>query len=105
MELIPTNLSVDEDALIIGWSDGTDQSIKIRELRDRCPCANCRDQRTQQIADATPKSTLNILTPEEARPLSIVKMEPAGNYAYTIHFSDGHNNGLFTFEFLQSFGS
>jgi DUF971 family protein len=31
-------------------------------------------------------------------------MEPVGNYAYSIHFSDGHDTGIFTFEFLRQLG-
>ena len=31
-------------------------------------------------------------------------MKPVGNYAYSIEFSDGHDTGIFTLEFLQSLG-
>ncbi len=31
-------------------------------------------------------------------------MSLAGNYAYRITFSDGHNTGLFTFEHLRELG-
>lgn len=106
MDLIPTSLAIEDDSLIIEWNDATRQSIKIRELRRRCPCATCRDQREQQgqLGSQGPGGLgLPVLTPEQARPLTIARMEPAGNYAYTIHFSDGHSKGLFTFEFLKSF--
>lgn len=32
-------------------------------------------------------------------------MRPVGNYAYSILFSDGHDSGIFTFEFLLSLGT
>jgi DUF971 family protein len=32
-------------------------------------------------------------------------MKPVGNYAYSIDFSDGHNTGLYTLEFLRELGS
>jgi DUF971 family protein len=32
-------------------------------------------------------------------------MEPQGHYAYAIHFSDGHNTGLFTLESLLELGT
>jgi DUF971 family protein len=46
----------------------------------------------------------NILKAEEARPLSIQGMEPVGNYAYSIAFSDGHDTGIYTLELLRTLG-
>ena len=40
----------------------------------------------------------------EARPLTIASMQPVGNYAYSIAFSDGHDTGIFTLEFLHEHG-
>ena len=51
---------------------------------------------------ATEKGVLNVLSPAEVLPLDIVRMQRAGNYAYSIQFSDGHASGLFTFELLRS---
>ena len=31
-------------------------------------------------------------------------MEPAGNYAYHISFSDGHNTGIYTLDYLHALG-
>jgi DUF971 family protein len=44
--------------------------------------------------------TLPVLSQSETLPLRIDRMEPVGNYAYNIHFSDGHNSGIFTFDLL-----
>jgi DUF971 family protein len=41
---------------------------------------------------------------EEARPLEVASMRPVGSYAYAILFSDGHSNGIFTFELLRALG-
>ena len=35
---------------------------------------------------------------------SIKKLEAVGNYAIRIHFSDGHNTGIFSWEYLFSLG-
>ena len=35
---------------------------------------------------------------------SINKIEAVGNYAIRIHFSDGHNTGIFSWEYLFSLG-
>ena len=36
--------------------------------------------------------------------MSILEMKPVGHYAYGIHFADGHDTGIYTFEFLRSLG-
>jgi DUF971 family protein len=47
---------------------------------------------------------LPVLSAAEARPLTISKMEPVGNYAYSIEFSDGHGTGIYTLELLRQLG-
>ena len=74
----------------------------VRELRDKCPCATCREKRT---APAPPSNMLNILSPAETQPLRIAAMKPTGRYAYAIDFSDGHDTGIFTLESLREMGS
>ncbi len=46
-----------------------------------------------------------MLSQAETEPLRITKMEPQGHYAYAIHFSDGHNTGLFTLDSLRELGN
>jgi len=36
--------------------------------------------------------------------VGIDQLEPAGNYAIKIHFDDGHNTGIFTWEYLHGLG-
>jgi DUF971 family protein len=36
--------------------------------------------------------------------VQIAKMEPVGNYAYSIEFSDGHNTGIYPIEMLKQIG-
>jgi len=87
--------------LRIAWSDGQVREYMIRELRDKCPCATCREQRS-----APPPLTtqLPILSAAETQPLRIASMTPVGRYAYGIDFSDGHNTGIFTLESLRELG-
>ncbi len=100
MSVHPVALKRGEDRHIeIQWSDGLGQRIAYRQLRDRCPCAACRQPEEKPAA-----SGLKILKPEETRPLEIEGMSPVGNYAYNIRFSDGHNTGIFTFDLLRSLG-
>ncbi|HEV3342398.1 MAG TPA: DUF971 domain-containing protein [Pirellulales bacterium] len=102
MEPRPTNLALSgEDRLLIEWSDGQRRSYGFHELRDHCPCATCREKRSQPPAPAT---SLTILSAAEVRPLKLVDMSPVGNYAYTIKFTDGHDTGIYTFALLRELG-
>lgn len=95
-------------ALIIGWSDGVRRRYAAAALRAACPCATCREKRSAEESKAAiskPKSSLlPVLSLQEARPMAIEHMRPVGNYAYNIAFSDEHDSGLFTFEFLLELG-
>ncbi len=41
---------------------------------------------------------------QEARPTRVEHMRPVGNYAYNIQFSDGHDSGIYTFDYLVELG-
>lgn len=98
METYPVELNrTDHRQIEIQWSDGLEQRINYRDLRDACPCAACRDK-----DEAQPTNGLTVLSDAETRPLEILGMRPVGNYAYNIQFSDGHNTGIFTFNLLRS---
>jgi len=103
-DIYPTQVSrSDNGALIISWSNGSEQSIPYKMLRDQCPCATCIEKRIGDTTDG-PKTNSNlfpILTAEETRPLAIESMEPVGNYAYRIQFTDGHGTGVYTIEYLR----
>ena len=86
------------DQLQIEWSDGAVRQYPVAELRKRCPCATCREKRQQQT-----ETLLPVLSLAETLPTQIQEMRPIGNYAYSIAFSDGHDTGIFTLEFLRSF--
>ena len=103
MAIRPTALNlVAPDCLQIDWSDGESRRYTVRELRENCPCAHCREKRRAPPPAAT---ELSVLKPEETQPLRLTKMQPQGHYAYAIHFSDGHNTGLFTLEELLELGT
>lgn len=102
MSAFPTEIQRQGDQqLVISWSDGMSRTYSIRELRDRCPCATCREKH----GPPKTKPGLPILTEAETRPLNIEGMKPVGHYAYSIVFSDGHDSGIYTFELLRELGA
>ena len=109
MDAQPVNLALrGEDRLLIEWSDGQKREYTFRQLRDMCPCATCREKRSQPPQQAAKPGpglmSLPVLSAAEARPLKVLEMKPVGSYAYAIHFSDGHNTGIYTLEFLRELG-
>ncbi len=85
-------------AIEIQWSDGTHRIYTVAALRAACPCATCREKK--RAKDEKPQ-VLPVLKIEETRPVDIQSMGLVGNYGYNIAFTDGHDSGIFTFEFLH----
>ena len=99
--VIPVSLRrLPDGGVEIGWSDGRRGAYPPRLLRDACPCATCREER----AAPKPKPLLQVLSPEETRPLLVTGMRPVGQYAYAIDFSDGHSSGIYTLGYLRELG-
>jgi DUF971 family protein len=102
MEPRPSKLEIrDGNKLVIAWTDGTVREITFGELRKACPCATCREQRKEP---PKPSGGLTVLSMAEARPLTVQGMQPVGNYAYSIAFSDNHDTGIYTLELLRTLG-
>ncbi|MFT5524111.1 MAG: DUF971 family protein [Pirellulaceae bacterium] len=103
MEVYPTSIERLEDGgILIEWSDGARRKYGLVELRDKCPCATCREKkRAPKIENPL---ELPILTPQEAMPLGITGMKPMGSYAYSIAFTDGHDTGIYSFDLLRRLG-
>jgi len=99
---VPVALARGESGAIeITWSDGVRTRHSPRQLRDACPCATCRERRAQPES----RPLLPVLAPEETRPLAIAGMRPVGQYAYAIDFSDGHDSGIYTLDYLRELGA
>ena len=96
MPQVPTDIrALSERAVFeVSWSDRHD-SVPFRLLRGQCQCAHCVNEWTgERILDPA-------TIPED---ISIKKMEPVGGYAIRVHWSDGHNSGLYTWERLREIG-
>jgi DUF971 family protein len=84
---------VDDRTLGITWTDGQTSRLDTVELRRKCPCATCIDEWTHEP----------ILKPESvAESVRPTKIESVGQYAMSIHFSDGHKTGIYTFTLLRT---
>src|SRR2546421_11799925 len=82
-EVRPLSLAKEGDErLVIEWSDGHRSSYAWPHLRTHCPCAGCREERTQ------PPDPFRVLKPSELQPLKPVSITPVGRYCYKITWND-----------------
>jgi len=82
---------ISETELAITWGDGHVSTYPLRYLRQQCPCAVCVDEWTRE-------RRLDAPIPHDIHILSI---SPVGNYAVRFDWSDGHNTGIYPFDYLR----
>lgn len=100
--MLPVNLEkADAQTLRITWDDGNESFYPLIFLRKQCPCATCQESKTK--AQAPTANPLRILQPHEivSAQLDLLEAEVVGRYALNFHWSDGHCEGIYTFEFLR----
>jgi DUF971 family protein len=85
-------LSKAKDRLEIRFDDGAHFSLSAELLRVESPSAEVQGHGAGQ--KTTPVGKQDIL---------ISSIEPVGNYAIRIGFSDGHNTGLFSWPMLYDY--
>jgi DUF971 family protein len=93
--LIPTDLTVHQKSKLfdIAFDDGTAFSIPFELLRVYSPSAAVQGHGPGQEVLQLGK-----------RNVGIVGVEPVGNYGIKPLFSDGHESGIFTWEYLHKLG-
>ncbi len=82
----------------IDWKDGVRSEYDLAYLRDHCPCATCSGAHGRSAGQPASQSPFPMYKPA----LKIVAVEPVGNYAIKIRWSDGHDSGIYSFEHLRA---
>jgi DUF971 family protein len=88
----PTDITAMENGRIleVAYDDGALIRLTAEKLRVESPSAEVQGHRP---------SEKRILTGKES--VKIVGIEPVGNYAIKIVFDDGHDTGLFSWDYLR----
>jgi len=84
----------------IDWKDGHHSEYDLQYLRDECPCATCTGAHGTPPAPKSgsqPASPFQMYKPT----LKMLGVEPVGNYAIRINWSDGHNSGIYSYEHFR----
>jgi DUF971 family protein len=95
MPLEPTNIEQIGNELAIRWNDGAESYLDLQFLRRACPCAACGGE---------PDVLGNILRPEVSYSddsFELTGFQIVGGYALQPRWADGHNTGLYTFQYLR----
>lgn len=94
-EHIPTEIrhKKEERLLQITWDTGETFRYSMEYLRVKCPCAGCCGHTPDQakLVDGKQQVTVRAIV-------------PVGHYAIKLHFSDGHDSGLFSWTTLFDLG-
>jgi len=92
----PLDIQPIGNELAIKWSDGSESFVTWTQLRRACPCAGCKGE--MDILGNLYKNPEKPLTPKA---FELVKLEQVGGYAIQPVWADGHNSGIYSFEYLQ----
>ena len=92
----PTAITVHEQSRVleIGFSDGKQFRIPFELMRIYSPSAEVQGHGPGQEVLQTGK-----------REVGVAGLEPVGNYAVQPAFSDGHNTGIFSWDYLYFLGA
>lgn len=86
-------LSADRQVLNVAFEDGTSVALEAEYLRVESPSAEVQGHGAGQKKLVTGKGAV-----------TMEGLEPVGNYAIRISFDDGHDSGLFTWDYLHELG-
>jgi DUF971 family protein len=87
----------------IEWKDGHRSQWSFAWLRDACPCATCVEEREKEgRLPGQPKPAPARALPLYKAPARPDSVTPVGRYAISFHWNDGHQSGIYSWEYLRS---
>ena len=93
--IYPVKLSKENDSLKIIWNNGKESLVSFIKLRDECPCVHCKGE------SVIFENYIPIKAPfKPAGFYDIEKIVPVGNYAIQIFWKDGHETGIYSWDYL-----
>jgi len=84
--------AVGDTELLIIWNDGKRQLYPCAGLRFQCPCAGCVDEMTGER---------RIRLDQVKAGVHALDWKTVGNYAVQFRWSDGHQTGIYSYDYLH----
>lgn len=102
---IPTQIKrVDSAGIEVTWDNGTVNFLPSKLLRANCPAADSKEKRGDGSSHAKPlgggRALLNVVKNSIEEELNLKKIEGVGNYAIRLVWADGHDSGIFSYDYL-----
>ena len=93
---LPTEIKLHQKSRVleIAFADGATFRLPCEFLRVYSPSAEVRGHGPGQEVLQTGKKDVEIL-----------RIEPVGQYAVQLHFSDGHSTGIYSWDLLYDYGA
>ena len=90
--VVPYAITRRDDGILIEWTPDSHRGLfPARALRLACPCAACVEE----------MSGRPLLDPASVPPdISPLQLSLVGAYGLKVHWSDGHNTGIYTYDRL-----
>lgn len=102
----PAKVQIDKSGgsgMTIQWRDGHTSHWDFAWLRAACPCATCNEAREQEgRAPGVAKAKAKTLLPMYEAPPRPADVEPVGKYALRFKWNDGHEAGLYSWDYLRN---
>lgn len=76
-------------ALALAWADVGEHVLSGERLRAHCKCASCEQGRRHGAP------------PQPDAAMRLERISPVGEFGLQLHFSDGHERGLFPWAYLR----
>ncbi len=101
MKTKPTGIKVnrEQNEMTITWRDGHLSAYSFSLLRHACPCAECRGH---EHMGPLPDPEIFALPEDDSLRTYLEDVEAVGSYAITIYWKDGHQYGIYNWEYLRA---
>jgi DUF971 family protein len=98
----PTSINANRQKkeLIVSWDDGHISKYSFSLLRAGCPCADCRGGHDKMGKKPDPTAFTAELPDTPATHLA--NLIPVGFYGITPIWEDGHEAGIYSWEYLRA---
>jgi DUF971 family protein len=87
---------INKDKLKITWEDSTETILSLKYMREECPCAGCKGETILLKTYRPPAPT--VVTPEMYQ---VKNIEVVGDYAIQVTWKDGHNTGIYSWDYIK----
>jgi DUF971 family protein len=94
------NASREKKVVTVLWEDGHTSLYSFSLLRAGCPCAECRGGHDNM--SETPDPAVFETPPTDSPATRLKTIVPIGSYAISPVWEDGHDAGIFRWDYLRA---